>query len=143
MADIDTLNYNEKNIAEFRANGGKLASFGDAPVLLLSTIGAKTGQQRTTPMMYLADDSDPNLVYVFASAAGASTNPDWFHNVVAHPAEITVELGNRSLHGTAEVLAEPKRGRVYARQAAHYPAFADYQAKTKRLIPVIAITLGG
>lgn len=70
-----TLTFNNKNIAEFCASGGRIAAFGDAPVLLLTTTGAKSGQPRTSPMMYLADDHDPNRVYVFASAAGADTNP--------------------------------------------------------------------
>ena len=69
------LTFNNKNIAEFRSNGGRIASFGDAPVLLLTTTGAKSEQPRTSPMMYLADDHEPNRVYVFASAAGADTNP--------------------------------------------------------------------
>jgi len=76
--DVDrqqTLAFNENNIAEFRASNGRIASFGDAPLLLLTTTGARSGQRRTSPMMYLADEHDPNRVYVFASAAGADQNP--------------------------------------------------------------------
>jgi F420H(2)-dependent quinone reductase len=69
------LTMNENNIAEFRANGGKLASFGNAPVLLLTTTGAKSGKRRTSPMMYLADAQNPDNIYVFASFAGADINP--------------------------------------------------------------------
>jgi deazaflavin-dependent oxidoreductase (nitroreductase family) len=136
-----TLTFNEKNIAEFRESGGRIASFGAAPLLLLTSTGAQSGQRRTNPMMYLADDHDTNRVYVFASYAGADNNPAWFHNVVAHPAELEVELGDRRYAATAEVLPDPRRAEVYAIQASHYPGFAGYQQMTSRSIPVIALTL--
>lgn len=141
MTREQTLAYNETMIAEFRANKGRLQSFGDAPVLLLTTTGAKSGQQRTSPMMYLRDDTDPARVHVFASAAGADTNPAWFHNLVAHPDAVTVEIGESTFVATAEVLTDPERERVYAVQAERYPGFAEYQTKTTRLIPVITLTL--
>lgn len=137
----EVLNFNETNIAEFRAHGGKLASFGDAPVLLLTAVGAKSGRKHTSPMMYLADEKNPSRVYVFASAAGADTNPAWFFNVVAHPNEIEIEIGDETLSGSAEVLLDPERAEVYAIQADRYQGFAGYQAKTTRLIPVIALDL--
>lgn len=133
--------FNEKNIAEFRSSGGRISAFGDAPVLLLTTTGARSGQPRTNPMMYLADEDNPNRVYVFASAAGADTNPAWFHNIVAHPQDLKVEIGNDTMSADPEVLSDPLRGRVYDVQASRYPGFADYQARTTRLIPVIALTL--
>jgi deazaflavin-dependent oxidoreductase (nitroreductase family) len=133
--------FNERNIAEFRSSGGWIASFGDAPVLLLTTTGAKSGLRRTNPMMYLADDDSRDRVYVFASAAGAERDPDWFHNVVAHPNGLTVEMGDATVTADAEVLGEPLRTEVYAIQAGRYPSFATYQAKTSRSIPVIALTL--
>jgi deazaflavin-dependent oxidoreductase (nitroreductase family) len=136
-----TLTFNEKNIAGFRASHGRIASFGDAPLLLLTTIGARSGQRRTTPMMYLADEQDPKRVYVFASYAGADQNPAWFHNVVAHPDDIGVELVDERHLVTAEVLRDPRRAEVYAKQAGRYPNFAGYQEKTSRAIPVIALTL--
>jgi deazaflavin-dependent oxidoreductase (nitroreductase family) len=142
--DLDkqqTLTFNENNIAEFRASSGRIASFGDAPLLLLSTTGARSGQRRTSPMMYLADEDNPNRVYVFASAAGADQNPAWFHNTVSHPDDIEVELGDERYLATAEVLHEPQRAEVYASQASRYPGFAGYQEKTSRLIPVIALML--
>lgn len=135
------LTFNEKNIAEFRSNGGRLAYFGDAPVLLLTTTGAKSGQPRTSPMMYLPDDNDPNRVYVFASAAGADTNPAWFHNIVAHPMKLGVEIDRDTMTADAEVLPDPLRAQVYAVQAGRYPGFANYQTMTTRPIPVIALTL--
>jgi deazaflavin-dependent oxidoreductase (nitroreductase family) len=136
-----TLTFNEKNIAEFRASHGRIASFGDAPLLLLTSTGAQSGQRRTNPMMYLADNHDTNRVYVFASYAGADKNPAWFHNVVAHPSELEVELGDGRYPATAEVLPDPRRAEVYAIQAGRYPGFAGYQKKTSRPIPVIALTL--
>jgi deazaflavin-dependent oxidoreductase (nitroreductase family) len=136
-----TLQFNERNIAEFRASGGRLASFGDAPVLLLTTTGAKSGKRRTSPMMYLADEHSPDRVYVFASAAGADSNPAWYHNLVAHPDDVQVEIGSDTLRASAQVLPEQLRAEVYAVQASRYPGFADYQAKTSRPIPVVALAL--
>jgi len=135
------LSFNEKNIAEFRSSHGRIASFGDAPLLLLTTTGARSGQRRTTPTMFLADEQDPNLVYVFASAAGAEQNPAWFHNIVAHPDDVDVEIGVERYRAGADVLPEARRAEVFASQAARYPGFAGYQAKTARAIPVIALTL--
>jgi len=136
-----TLTFNEKNIAEFRTSNGRIASFGDAPLLLLTTTGARSGERRTSPMMYLADEHDPNRVYIFASYAGADQNPAWFHNVVAHPVEVEVEIGDGQFRATAEVLPEPRRAEVFAIQAGRYPGFAGYQQKTSRAIPVIALAL--
>jgi deazaflavin-dependent oxidoreductase (nitroreductase family) len=137
----ERLTFNQRNIAEFRSNGGRIASFGDAPVLLLTAPGAKSRLPRTNPMMYLADEDQQDRVYVFASAAGADTNPDWFHNLLAHPNDLTVEIGDDNLTADAEVLPEPLREQVYAVQASRYPGFASYQAKTSRAIPVVALTL--
>jgi deazaflavin-dependent oxidoreductase (nitroreductase family) len=137
----ETLRFNEKNIAEFRASHGGIASFGDAHLLLLTTTGAKSVQRRTNPMMYLADEHEPNRVYVFASYAGADQNPAWFHNIVAHPDDIEVELGDGRHGATPGVLPEQRRAEVYAIQASRYPGFAGYQEKTSRPIPVIALTL--
>jgi deazaflavin-dependent oxidoreductase (nitroreductase family) len=136
-----TLTFNERNIVEFRSSHGRIASFGDAPLLLLTTTGARSGQRRTNPMMYLSDDQDPDRVYVFASYAGADQNPAWFHNVVAHPDDLEVEIGDGRYPATAEVLPDQQRGEVYAVQAGRDPGFAGYQEKTSRPIPVIALTL--
>lgn len=108
------LTFNEKNIVEFRASNGQIASFGDAPLLLLTTTGARSGQRRTTPTMFLADEHEPNLVYVFASAAGAERNPAWFHNIVAHPADVDVEIGVERYRASANLLPEPRRAEVFA-----------------------------
>lgn len=136
-----TLRFNETNIAEFRASGGRIGSFGDAPVLLLTTIGAKSGRRRTSPVMYLADEHEPNRVFVFASAAGADSNPAWYYNLSAHPEQVEVEIDTASLPATAEILPQLERDAVYSVQAQRYPGFAQYQANTDRPIPVIALHL--
>jgi deazaflavin-dependent oxidoreductase (nitroreductase family) len=128
--------WNAKIIEEFRANGGKVGGqFEGAPVLLLGTTGARSGQHRVNPMMYLADG---DRLLVFASKAGAPTNPDWYHNLVAHP-EVTVEVGTESYPATAVVLTGDERDRFYAEQARRYPGFAEYEEKTTRVIPVVAL----
>jgi deazaflavin-dependent oxidoreductase (nitroreductase family) len=137
----ERTDFNTRNIAEFRSSGGTVDSFGDAPLLLLTTIGATTGTLRTSPMMYLADERDPDRVYVFASAAGADDDPAWFRNLAAHPTDVTVEIGSETVTADAEIVAEPTRAEIYAAQAARYPGFAAYQAKTSRRIPVAALTL--
>jgi deazaflavin-dependent oxidoreductase (nitroreductase family) len=128
--------WNTKIIAEFRANEGRVGGqFEGAPVLLLHTTGAKSGAERVTPMMYL--DLDGHR-YVFASKAGADTNPDWFHNLRAHP-EASVEVGTESYPAIAVVLGGTDRDRVYAEQAQRYPGFAEYAKKTTRTIPVVEL----
>ena len=114
----EMLAFNAGNVAEFRASGGTISSFGDAPVLLLTTVGAKSGASRVNPMMYLADPDNPRRVFVFASAAGADANPAWFTNLVANPHDVTVEIGSEQLVANAEVLAEPARARTFATHAA-------------------------
>ncbi len=128
--------WNRQTIEEFRANGGKVGGFWEGkPLLLLTTTGAKSGQRHTNPVMYLADG---NRLLVFASKRGAPTNPDWYHNLVAHPG-VTVEVGTETYEATATVLNGEDRDRFYARQAELYPQFGEYQANTSRKIPVIAL----
>ena len=128
--------FNAKIIDEFRSNGGRLGGpFEGAAILLLHTTGAKTGQVRVNPMMYLSED---DTIYVFASKAGQPTNPDWYHNLVANP-PVAVELGTETFDATARVLTGEERDRVYAHQSELYPGFAEYQEKTSRVIPVIAL----
>jgi deazaflavin-dependent oxidoreductase (nitroreductase family) len=141
MDERERAAFNQRNIAEFRASGGRIASFGDAPVLLLTTRGRRSGEPRTSPLMYLADEGDSHSVYVFASAAGASQDPAWLHNLVAAPDEVTVEIGSETLKASAQVLPEDQRASIYAIQAERYPGFAGYQAKTSRRIPVVALKL--
>jgi len=128
--------WNAKIIDEFRANEGRVGGpFEGAPVLLLTTTGAKTGRRRVNPMMYLPED---DRVYVFASKAGAPTNPDWYHNLVANP-KVGVELGTENYEATARVVTGAERDRLYGIQAERYPGFAEYQTKTSRVIPVVEI----
>jgi deazaflavin-dependent oxidoreductase (nitroreductase family) len=134
MADMD--DFNTRIIEEFRANQGRVGGqFEGAPVLLLTTIGAKSGKRRVNPMMYKPEGE---RLFVFASKAGADTNPDWFHNVVANP-NVTVEVGEDTIEMTATVVEGAERDRVYAEQAELYPGFAEYQAETERIIPVVAL----
>jgi deazaflavin-dependent oxidoreductase (nitroreductase family) len=128
--------WNDKIIEEFRANEGRVGGpFAGAPVLLLHTTGAKSGLERVNPMMYLIEDGK---TYVFASKSGADTHPDWYHNLVANPA-VTVELGTETFTATAHPLSKKERDRIYPIQASLYPGFAEYEAKTTRVIPVVEL----
>jgi deazaflavin-dependent oxidoreductase (nitroreductase family) len=133
----DANDWNRGIIDEFRANGGQVGGqFAGAPLLLLTTTGAKSGLPRTNPMMYLADG---DRLVVFASKAGAPTNPDWYHNLVANPTA-TVEVGTDRYEVDATVTTGEERDRLFARQAGLYPGFAEYEEKTTRTIPVVALT---
>lgn len=133
-------NWNRRVMEEFHAHAGKVGGpFEGRPLLLLTTTGAKSGQRHTTPLVYLPDG---DRQFIFASKGGAPTHPDWYHNLVAHP-EVTVEVGNGSgtetFEATATVITGEERDRLYAQQVQVFPAFAEYQTKTNRLIPVIAL----
>jgi len=133
---LATNDFNSKIIAEFRENEGKVgAPFEGSPLLILTTKRAKSGQAREKPLMYLPDG---DRMFVFASKAGGPTNPDWYHNLVANPGA-SVEVGAETVSVKATVLTGEERDTIYARQAAVYPQFAEYQAKTTRIIPVVAL----
>ena len=128
--------WNRAIIEEFRANAGVVGGpFEGAPLLILTSTGAKTGRPRLSPMMYLAEG---DRLLVFASKSGSPKNPDWYHNLVANP-RATVEVGTETFDVDAEVLTGRERDRVYAIQAQRYPAFAEYERKAGRVIPVIAL----
>ncbi|MEP7111647.1 MAG: nitroreductase family deazaflavin-dependent oxidoreductase [Ilumatobacteraceae bacterium] len=128
--------WNTQIIEEFRANGGKVGGqFEGAPLLLLHSTGAKSGQARVNPMMYLADGN--NLV-VFASKAGAPTSPDWYHNLLANP-RASVEVEDRTVNVVASVAEGDTRDRLWTLQKELYPGFAEYEAKTARQIPVVVL----
>ncbi|MEP6660891.1 MAG: nitroreductase family deazaflavin-dependent oxidoreductase [Acidimicrobiales bacterium] len=128
--------FNENLIAEYRANGGKVGGqFANAPLLILTTAGAKSGRAHTIPVVYTTDG---DRLVIIASKAGAPTNPAWYHNLVAHPTA-TVELGSEKFDVDAEVTKGEERDRLYSHQAEQMPAFAEYQAKATRVIPVIAL----
>jgi deazaflavin-dependent oxidoreductase (nitroreductase family) len=136
-----TENWNDKIIAEFRANQGRVGgNFEGAPVVLVHHRGRTSAREYVTPMMYLPDDNDPDTIYVFASKAGAPTNPDWYHNLVA-AGEGTVERGTDSYAVTVRELTGDERDRVYDEQARRYPGFADYARQTAgvRTIPVLEL----
>jgi deazaflavin-dependent oxidoreductase (nitroreductase family) len=132
--------FNQQIIEDFRANDGKVGGgFEGAPMLLLTTTGAKSGLERTSPLVYF-DDGDRWLI--FASAAGADHHPAWYHNIVAHPA-VTVVVGSETIHAIAVPLEGEERDETYARQVEAMPGFGEYQEKTTRTIPVIALTRAG
>ena len=136
----DMNEFNRAIIDEFRANGGKVGGpFDGAPVLLLTSTGAKSGERRTTPLMYMPDG---DRMVIFASKGGAPTNPAWYHNLRANPGA-TVEVGNETVDVNAVITSGEDRERLFVRPAESYPQFADYQEKTSREIPVIALERTG
>jgi deazaflavin-dependent oxidoreductase (nitroreductase family) len=128
--------FNENVINEFRANGGKVGGpFEGASMMLLTTTGAKSGQARTRPVVYTKDGE---RFVIIASKAGAPTNPDWFHNLVANP-EVTLEVGVETFPARATVTSGEERTRLYDAQAALMPRFAEYAQQTTREIPVVVL----
>ena len=128
---------NAQIVAEFRANGGRVGGrFEGATLLLLHTTGARSGKERVTPLVCLADGG---RLLIFASKAGAPTHPDWYHNLVAHP-RVTVEVGAETYEATASTLEGEERDRIYAIQAERSPILAEYQQKAgARAIPIVAL----
>ena len=128
--------WNRQIMEEFHANAGKVGGpFEGIPLLLLTTTGARSGQRRTTPVGYMPDG---DRLAIFATRGGLPTNPSWYYNLLAHP-EATVEVGTETFEVTAVVLTGEERDRLYARQVERAPVFAEYQEKTTRKIPVIAL----
>ena len=129
--------FNENLIADLRANGGKATSgpFVGRPVLILTNIGARTGEVRETPLAY---SRDGERFVVIASKGGAPTHPAWFHNLVANP-EVKVEVLGEEFKARARVAEGAEHDRLYAAQAAEMPTFAEYQKKTERKIPAIVL----
>ena len=137
----DMSDFNRGVIEEFRANHGKVGGgFDGAPMVLLTTTGAKSGEKRVNPLVGLLDDG---TLYVVASKAGAPTSPDWYHNLVANP-EVGVEFGDERFEATAvPITSGPERDRLYAAQVAVQPGFADYEKATTRVIPVVELRRKG
>jgi deazaflavin-dependent oxidoreductase (nitroreductase family) len=128
--------WNRQVIEHFRANKGKVGgNWEGRPLLLLTTTGAKSGQKRTNPVMYLREGG---RLFVFASKGGAPTHPAWYHNLLAHP-DVTVEIGDETFPATAESVTGAEHDKIYARWAQMYPQFGEYQVKTTRTIPVIEL----
>jgi deazaflavin-dependent oxidoreductase (nitroreductase family) len=131
------MDWNKHIIEEFRTNGGKVGgNFAGRPLLLLHTTGAKSGQPHVNPVAYVKDG---DRLVVIASKGGAPTNPDWYYNLVANPL-VTVEVGTEKFQVQATVAAEPERTRLYQKMVSVMPGFAEYERKTKRVIPVIVLT---
>jgi deazaflavin-dependent oxidoreductase (nitroreductase family) len=128
--------WNTQVITEFRANGGKVAQFGDAPLVILHTIGAKSGAVREIPLVALVDADG---VFIFASRGGSPSHPDWLINLRAQP-EIAVEMGAESFQARLTELPEAERSAKLNAQVALMPTFGDYiTSAAPRLIPVLRI----
>src|SRR4051794_28477163 len=118
-------------VEEFRNNGGKVGGdFEGAPIVLVHHRGRKTGEEYVTPMMYFEAEDMPGVIYVFASAAGAPTNPDWYFNLEETEAA-SIEIGTESYRVTVTEITGEERDRVYAEQARRYPGFKQYEQKTE------------
>jgi deazaflavin-dependent oxidoreductase (nitroreductase family) len=132
--------FNSQIIEEFRANEGRVGGmFEGSTLLLLHHVGAKTGTDRINPLVY---DRDGDRYVIFASKAGAPTNPDWYHNLKAHP-NVAIEVGTDTIDVVAAEAAGEERDRLFRRQAERSPNFSEYQTKTDRVIPVMILTPTG
>ena len=128
--------FNRRLIEEFRASGGKVGgAYEGTPLLLLTTTGAKSGRQHTTPLIYL---DDGGRFVVFGTKGGAPTNPDWYYNLLARP-EATVEVETETYSVRATVATGEERERLAGLQGVLRPQFAEYEAKTTRQIPVVVL----
>lgn len=133
----DPNDWNKQVIAEFRANGGKVGGyFEGANMILLHTIGAKSGQPRINPLVYTTDG---DRLVIIASKGGADSNPDWYYNLLANPVT-TVEVGTEQFQVRATpVTEEPERSRLYAKMVEHRSGFAEYEQQTSRKIPAVVL----
>jgi deazaflavin-dependent oxidoreductase (nitroreductase family) len=132
----EASDFNSRLIAEYRATGGNVTGqFAGRPLLLLTTVGAKSGRSRTVPLAYTRDGDQFVLI---ASKGGAPTNPGWYHNLRANP-EATVELGGATFGVRAAIPEGEERDRLFNQMAAEMPGFADYQRNTTRRIPVVVL----
>ena len=133
----ETTAFNQKIIAEFRANAGVVGPpFEGAPLLLLGNVGAKSGEARTNPLAYTTDGDD---LIIIASFAGADKHPPWYYNLKANP-NVTVEVGTEKYAALASEVEEPDRTRLYTQMEEQMSTFTDYREKTERVIPVIRLT---
>ncbi len=134
MSEVD--DWNRKIIEEFRTNAGRVGGmFEGVPVLLLHHTGAKSGKERVNPLAY---QPDGDRYAVFGSKGGAPTNPDWYHNLKAHP-DVSVEVGTDTIPVRARVAEGEEREKIWSKQKAAIPTFAQYEQNTDREIPVIIL----
>jgi deazaflavin-dependent oxidoreductase (nitroreductase family) len=136
-AEGDRNAWNRQVIDEFHANRGRMgAEFAGQPLLLLHSTGAKSGTERVNPLVYQRDGDN---IVIFASKEGATTNPDWYHNLVANPRAV-VELGDQVVEVAARMASPAERERLWSRQMDEAPDFADYERTAGgRQIPVIVL----
>ena len=128
--------WNQQVIKEFHENGGKVGGqFAGATLLLLHTLGAKSNQPRTNPLVYFKDGDKYVIV---ASKGGAPTNPDWYYNILAHP-DVTLEVGTEQFKAHATVAERAERDRIFNDIARQSPGFAAYQKDNPRIIPIILL----
>jgi len=127
--------WNAQVIEEFSGNDGRVGGFTGRPLLLLTTTGRRTGTRWVNPLMYI---SDGDRLVVFASKGGAPNYPDWFRNFMSDP-EVTVEVGTGTYQAEASVVHGAERDRLWAEMTRRFPQFAEYETKTDRVIPVIAL----
>ena len=129
--------WNQKIIEEFRANEGRVGGpFEGAPMILVHHIGARSGTERVTPLVYFPEDDGRMLIV--ASKAGAPTNPDWYHNLRANP-QVDVEVGTETFPVRVAEVTGPEREQVWNGVVAANPGFGEYQRKTDRTIPVLRL----
>jgi deazaflavin-dependent oxidoreductase (nitroreductase family) len=134
MSDMN--DFNAQVIEEFRANGGSAGGmFEGKPLLLLHNVGAKSGTEYVTPLVYLGEGG---RVFIFASKGGAPNHPGWFHNLKANP-EVSIEIGSEAREVVAVEVTGEERERIYAIQKEQQPQFAEYEAATDRKIPVVEL----
>jgi len=137
----ETSDWNARIISEFRANQGQVGgAFQGAPITLIHHRGRTSGKAYVAPVMYLPAGDNGDMIYVFASKAGAATNPDWYYNLTASGTG-SVEVGTETYPVTVNELTGDERTRVFDEQARLYPGFAEYAEKTAgiRTIPVLAL----
>ena len=133
--------WNQKIIAEFRANEGRVGGgFAGAPMVLLHHVGRKSGKEYVTPLVYLPKQGDDDSIYIFASKAGAPAHPDWYFNLMA-AGQTTIEVGTSTYPVTITELSGAERDRVYAEQVRRMPGFGEYETKAEgiRTIPVLEL----
>jgi deazaflavin-dependent oxidoreductase (nitroreductase family) len=140
MSDFN--DWNQKVIAEFRANEGRVGDgFAGAPMVLVHHVGRKSGKEYVIPVVYLPGDGNDDSICIFASKAGAPVNPDWYSNLIA-AGTATIEVGTSTYVATVTELSGDERDRVYAEQVKRMPNFGEYEQKTEgiRTIPVLRLT---
>ena len=133
--------FNQSVIDDFRAHKGQISTgpFAGRSLLLLTTKGRRSGEERTNPLAFTRDG---DRYVVVASKGGAPTNPDWYRNLRAHP-RVTVEVGPERFDARASVAKSTERRRLYDAHAARMPAFKEYEKRTSREIPVVVLERAG